>query len=602
MKSGNQIRDKSHSSSAKALQAADPGTPSTALQGATLAFNSCATSANSSRSKHSGINGALAAASFAGGGRKRVIRRTTFETIPASDLKRPVGDSGIGQIGQQVSASNGPIKRTAPSLSREQSPSHIPAVMAATSSSPMPESLGLPRSNPRRPSPLQRAHSELSIQGRLTDVTPIAATNALIQLDERGKTRSRTPSFHEAHRVRSPAPSLASPTPIRPLSGRLSLQSTMPPDPPKPPTRKRGSTTLVNTNSSLVGAHAAARIAARPVQPLAVRSQTPVSLKGPAPKPPPIRGHPKRPALPLERDNTMSSSPDRSTASSSESSYTSAVDKFPSPLKELPRRREPRSASESISTSSALARPSIRPQRLSYEPERKPLFTREPTLSTTSLIPQLTADSLANAMVASSLASSRAPSPTKPHLPPPHRHGKPHHLFHRTKSSDHISRTPSPAKQMKQTLRPSKTYEEEEILHKKGRSHIIRKHPNKHHEGDRKRWRDTVSEAERKRYEGLWAANKNLLLPPRDPPSHTVCNIVVRDIWRRSRLPDDVLAEVWELVDTRQVGDLEKEGFVVGMWLIDQRLKGRKLPVRVSESVWGSVRMLSGIKVHRHRR
>lgn len=155
---------------------------------------------------------------------------------------------------------------------------------------------------------------------------------------------------------------------------------------------------------------------------------------------------------------------------------------------------------------------------------------------------------------------------------------------------------------MKQTLRTSKTYEEEETLYKKGRTHIIRKHPNKHREGDRKRWRDTVSEAERKRYEGLWAANKNLLLPPRDPPSDTVCNVIVRDIWRRSRLPDDVLAEVWELVDTRREGDLEKEGFVVGMWLIDQRLKGRKLPVRVSESVWASVRMLSGIKVHKHRR
>jgi hypothetical protein len=35
----------------------------------------------------------------------------------------------------------------------------------------------------------------------------------------------------------------------------------------------------------------------------------------------------------------------------------------------------------------------------------------------------------------------------------------------------------------------------------------------------------------------------------------------------------------------------------VGLWLVDQRLKGRKLPIRVSESVWRSVGLLGGIKV-----
>lgn len=42
---------------------------------------------------------------------------------------------------------------------------------------------------------------------------------------------------------------------------------------------------------------------------------------------------------------------------------------------------------------------------------------------------------------------------------------------------------------------------------------------------------------------------------------------------------------------------LNKEQFVVGLWLIDQRLKGRKLPIRVSETVWASVKGLQGIKV-----
>lgn len=124
-----------------------------------------------------------------------------------------------------------------------------------------------------------------------------------------------------------------------------------------------------------------------------------------------------------------------------------------------------------------------------------------------------------------------------------------------------------------------------------------RKHPNKHHEGDRKRYRTTVTERERKRYEGVWAANRGLLLPPNpDTNSQMVVNVVARDIWRRSRLPDDVLEEVWDLVDLQDVGMLGREEFVVGMWLIDQRLKGNKLPIKVPESVWGSVRRLTGLK------
>lgn len=136
----------------------------------------------------------------------------------------------------------------------------------------------------------------------------------------------------------------------------------------------------------------------------------------------------------------------------------------------------------------------------------------------------------------------------------------------------------------------------------------VRKHPNKHHEGTRKRWRDAITERERKRYEGVWAANKGVLLPlpanaarggqgvDDDDPSLDVLNLVVREIWSRSRLPEHVLEEVWALVDGREVGRLTRVEFVVGLWLVDQRLKGRKLPTRVSDSVWTSARGL-GIKV-----
>ena len=42
------------------------------------------------------------------------------------------------------------------------------------------------------------------------------------------------------------------------------------------------------------------------------------------------------------------------------------------------------------------------------------------------------------------------------------------------------------------------------------------------------------------------------------------------------------------------VGRLTKEEFVVGLWLIDGRLKGKKLPVKVSDSVWRWNGLLSG--------
>lgn len=233
----------------------------------------------------------------------------------------------------------------------------------------------------------------------------------------------------------------------------------------------------------------------------------------------------------------------------------------------------------------------------------------------------MTGDQLADAMVAGSLASSRAPSPRRMEPPPPPARRQKHH----TPLS--FARTPSPAKAgMRHTLRKkesdSSDDEDEEKLHPYGKhkkKRLVRKHPNKHHEGDRKRWRDAVTERERKRYEGVWAANKGMhysftiqedaifrrfpetphTKDAKEDVSDQVSNIIVRDIWSRSRLPDAALETVWDLVDNDNVGRLSKEEFVVGMWLIDQRLKGRKLPVKVGESVWASVRGLQGIKIRK---
>lgn len=224
-------------------------------------------------------------------------------------------------------------------------------------------------------------------------------------------------------------------------------------------------------------------------------------------------------------------------------------------------------------------------------------YSRESILDPRSRTPRLTADSLANAMVASSLASSRASSPNKPTPPLPHRQSKTQSFFRRSQSQELVqSRTPSPGRVLRQTMRETPK-SDEELSSKRARGNILNKHPNKHHEGDRKRWRDEIAERERKRYEGVWAANKGLLVPVKlHDAKSTVLDLVVRDIWRRSRLPNEVLAEVWDLVNDTHVGRLSKEQFVVGMWLIDQTLKGRKLPVKVSESVWFSVKRLSGLK------
>ncbi|CAG7938796.1 unnamed protein product [Penicillium salamii] len=219
--------------------------------------------------------------------------------------------------------------------------------------------------------------------------------------------------------------------------------------------------------------------------------------------------------------------------------------------------------------------------------------------------PGMNEEALSNAIVASSLASARASPSIKvpPPLPPQRRRARSIlHLAHSPKSD--LSRTPSPPKGMPQTLRSAPKPDSD---HRKHRN-PLNKHPHKHHEGDRKHWRREVTEKERKRYEGVWASNKGLLIPTDNTldgsntgrqSAEMVLNLVVREIWSRSRLPSAMLEQVWDLVDHQNIGLLLREEFVVGMWLIDQQLKGHKLPVKVPDSVWDSVRHVAGIKLNR---
>lgn len=111
--------------------------------------------------------------------------------------------------------------------------------------------------------------------------------------------------------------------------------------------------------------------------------------------------------------------------------------------------------------------------------------------------------------------------------------------------------------------------------------------------------KNEINRNEQIRYEAVWAANKGILIPgPNEAfgnmypagASEMILNLVVRDIWSRSCLPNDVLQRVWDLVDRQNVRLLTKDEFMVGMWLIDRKLEGRQLPVEVPDPVWNSMK------------
>lgn len=85
-------------------------------------------------------------------------------------------------------------------------------------------------------------------------------------------------------------------------------------------------------------------------------------------------------------------------------------------------------------------------------------------------------------------------------------------------------------------------------------------------------------------------------------PMQSIHGFVVRDLWRRSRLSEDTLSRIWDLVDRRHDGCLDREGFLVGMWLVDQCLYGRKLPPKIDDTLWSSVGRLNvRIKIRRRK-
>lgn len=109
-----------------------------------------------------------------------------------------------------------------------------------------------------------------------------------------------------------------------------------------------------------------------------------------------------------------------------------------------------------------------------------------------------------------------------------------------------------------------------------------------------------ISQQERKRYEAIWMSNRfrylntlqwwpsmdNAILLPKDG---LILGLIVKDIWQRSNLSDTLLGNIFDLVDTRCDGSLDRKSFIVGMWLVDQCLYGRKLPTVIHDDIWESV-------------
>jgi len=494
-----------------------------------------------------------------------------------------------------------------------------------------------------------------------TDETPIPPTTSLVKMFEQNRpntssTRSTSPLMKTVQTspppVRSPKPQRAFKLPLEPKDNK-SLDRTRPRTPPplkaKPqhrmelprPMQVDSATDAAYFPTQQQGPTKSLPIKQKPGQLAATRKSTP------SPKPDVQRG--KRQTRPLSEDNSGEMSMHRRLSISevppSPSSFKSAkeeqdmVEKLKPALP--PPRRSSTRAVDSVPTTTRVhpTEPiSIKSRNQSQNPSAIcPSGHISPTLrpasarggpsslsvyhnnyqreSAKEITKHMTGESLSSAIVGAALAAtSRNASPAprsmsiEPLFPPNKKH---HHLpFHRSPSPQKQS-PPKTNGKLRSTLRKEPSSEEDtdemEKYKKKGTRIMgirARKHPHKHHEAARRRWRDKITDAERKRYEGLWAANKGLYLPTaqeggpasEEDPSSDVLNLLVREIWTRSRLPIHVLEEVWDLVDGRGLGRLTRYEFVAGLWLIDQRLKGRKLPVKISDSVWQSAKGI-GLKV-----
>lgn len=449
-----------------------------------------------------------------------------------------------------------------------------------------------------------------------------------------------SPMLKQTRRPISPPPQIvrrSTPQVLSPKPKRLSKPQLRPVTPPQIITR--AATQEFSTPPPVQARESPKAKRGAPTPPKPRGSAKPALITAASDHGPVVKPKVSRPQI---RQQQKPTPPPRRSASlgsvSSNDTFVSASS-APSPERasppQLSRNRQPTLSLPPSPTKEIAKRTLSKPTATSVPPPPKPRRQR-PTNSSTASLPL---DSLTNAIMASSLASARL---------------TPHNTGTSLAAPALPKRQKSP--RLMQTMRqPAKISDEESSdRHKKG--HLSKLHSGKHahHEGSRRKWREEITPRERKRYEAVWASNRGVLLdyhgqhgqhgqrdqhdplratpPPPPPPAaaaghrgdmtmsgsatsgsaaatptpapgpggfrEEVVNVVVREIWKRSRLPTDELTEVWDLVDRKGLGMLGRTEFVVGMWLIDQRLRGRKIPAKVSDSVWGSA---NGMKVMKPR-
>ncbi|MCJ1314401.1 Increased rDNA silencing protein [Agyrium rufum] len=568
-----------------------------ALRGASVAFGPRAVKSHLAPQVFGLPNGALAAAYLANvrrsrslAERDRVLPEAAGTRNNAGSLRSPQERNPLRPKGTATESTN--LHGQASPL---RSPSQVAASRAAARLTPI--STGCTSA---RPSPSLKP-SECKTDKSVTDTKPFPPTNELVKMFE-----AKTDTFEEqseGYRTR-PARKVASPVPMQPVSAELAGPMLARPNGDMIQQDDQTSAPLHSTIAPLDRELGVKRMAKTPTESIPSTTMLPVKSFPVVPAP-----RAKSRAKALQEDQPPEQKSNLTGSSSSSSAYTSATDNLSPGL--LP--TKPSNSVHSVSIQQLSTATQISPSLSQRQPTLSPPARKQPSLSPSYSLPspstrnqtvKLSTDSLANAIVASSLASSRAPSPSRPTVPP-RRQSKTRALFYYHDSDHKQTRTPSPSKTMRQTLRaPPKVDPGAEVEKRSSKAtHMLKKHPNKHAEGSRKRWRDQIADVERKRYEGVWAANRGILISA-EPSSNMVTNLVVREIWSRSHLSNLILGEIWDLVaDGGEKGRLEltREQFLVGMWLLDQCLKGRKLPTQVSESVWASVKRLSGIKIPNHR-
>lgn len=377
---------------------------------------------------------------------------------------------------------------------------------------------------------------------------------------EESNTDSPTPDIPKIHTTRAKTPAGArhderAATPRTPGSATDDAPSSKPPLKPKP---------------SIDAALLAARQVGR-------------TLPTEDPEPHPPRARSARPPTPPKPRGS-----NRPTTRARSASAFAARERTPDPPQLG--REDSGSSQDTFVSASSVQSPPLSPPRTPSRPGFDRSKSSKSSSGSTSRHPappprrgqgSLNPAALSNAIVAGSLASSR--------LTP-------------GSSGDAPARA-QPSPRLLPTLRTGEGVEKKEEERRKHRHLRVKRH---RHKKGRKKWAGRISERQRRRYEALWASNKGVLVEEHLASLETgvdasvvetgnfVINVVVRELWRRSRLPDDELEEVWGLVDAEGRGVLGRREFVVGTWLVDQRLRGRKIPARVEEGVWDSA---SGVKV-----